>query len=177
MIFESGGLNAPVPKKILSNIEKVIPRDELLVICTDSSDETEFFRPILARYPNSIFVDHLIESDYRQGLSQLPFMDSAVISLLTQLIAVRYQVFVGTFFSTFSSFIQRRRCLKDPGQKMLYVFNPFDPVETPMINCEFAPTRDSEFSWNRYNYPLPPNYFSWFREWPEAFQTLRKSQG
>jgi hypothetical protein len=86
------------------------------------------------------------------------------------LIAARSRVFAGTFFSTFSSRIHRLRSLENPERKMLYVFNPFDPAETPMVDCEFIPVRDSDFSWNRYNYPLPPNFFSWFREWPEAFQ-------
>jgi hypothetical protein len=34
--------------------------------------------------------------------------------------------------------------------------------------CEFLPVDDGPYTWNRIRYPVPPDAYSWMREWPES---------
>lgn len=167
--FVDWWVECPTADRILDNITKIMPSDELLVICTDSSEDSDFFAPIIKQYPNAVFIDHLLDNEYASRLRDLPFGDDIVVSLLTQLIAAKANVFAGTVFSTFSSMIHRSRGIENSQSKILFVFNPFDPKETPMIDCEFVATSEGPFSWNQFNYPIPERIYSWFREWPESY--------
>ena len=168
--FKDWWIECPTPEDILANIETTIPKDQVLVICTDNSKDEGFFSKIIAEYPKAIFIDEFLVKEFADDLAQLPFNDATVIALLTQMIAVESKVFFGTLFSTFTGAIHRRRLLKNSDEKMLFVFNPFGADKTLMENGEFIPVREGAFSWNRFDYPIPPEAraYSWFREWPEA---------
>lgn len=168
--FKDWWIDNPTPEDVLTNIKTVIPKDEKLIICTDNSKDDGFFAKITAEYPKAVFLDELLLNEFSQELAELPFNDATVIALLTQLVAIESGMFVGTLFSTFTGAIHRRRLLQKNDEKMLFVFNPFGAEKILMENCEFIPAREGLFSWNRFNYPIPPEAraYSWFREWPEA---------
>ena len=53
----------------------------------------------------------------------------------------------------------------------LYCYNDFVSPLVRFERCEFLPVDSGPFSWNRVRYPAPPGLSSWFREWPESFDT------
>ena len=167
--FKRWWIKSPTPKEIVENISKVISKDLPLLICTDNSQDQEFFAPIIRAFPGAIFIDDYIAKEYPRQLEQLPFNDATVIALLSSLVASNSEVFVGSVFSTFTAAIHRRRLFKDPKQPMLFVSNPYDGGAI-LENCEFKATKTGHFSWNRLALPNPPEAKAnaWFREWPEA---------
>lgn len=167
--FKDWWVKKPTPKDILDNIEQTIPKDQPLLILTDNSQEDDFFYPIKNAYPNAIFLDTVIENEYKSQLAGLPHQDATVIALLSLLVAVDSQVFAGSAFSTFSSYIHRRRALRDNNSPILFVSNPFgDAAE--LVNCEFQPRAEGPFSWNRLaiNHSKESRANAWYREWPET---------
>lgn len=152
-------------EEIVANLASRMDDDDLLVICTDGSPEEEVFRPIRRHFRRSVFLSDVIERDSRDVLASLPRYDESVSALLTQLVASRARVFVGTMFSTFTGLIHRQRA--EPGD-FLFTHNDFTSPEVRFERCEFQPTEDGPYSWNRVRYPLSPDAYSWVREWPES---------
>lgn len=98
--FNSGWLAEKVvlpAKTILDNIENVIPSGSTLYIATDEIDKN-FFNPFKEKY-NIFFYDDIKEDD----------TVAEVIGNIEQLICSRSITFVGSFASTFSSYITRLR--------------------------------------------------------------------
>lgn len=163
-------VTVPSAGEILRNISGIIPKDEPLVICTDNAADKEYFAPFFAWFPEVCFLDELIlqHPAWAARLNALPFSDDGVLGLLTQLIAAKANVFAGTLFSTFTAYIHRQRLFERDEHNFKYVSNPFAAEQLRFVDCEFQPEREDLFTWNRLSYPLPPDAFSWFREWPEA---------
>ena len=147
-------------------------RDDLLVVCTDGSPHDEFFDPIKTYFREVIFLDRYLRenNEIRDMMSQLPSNDDAVEVLLTQLVASKAMVFAGTLFSTFTGLIHRLRGFAGVDSKFLYCYNDFLSPSVRFEQCEFQPVADGPYSWNRIRYPVSPDAYSWFREWPEAFE-------
>jgi len=158
-------------QEVVANLASRMRRDEPLIVCTDGSPRDEFFVPIRKHFREVIFLDrHMRESaSIRQVISELPRDDEAVEALLTQLVASRAQTFAGTLFSTFTALIHRLRGFANPESPFLYCYNDFVSARVRFENCEFLPVADGPFSWNRIKFPVSPGAYSWFREWPEAF--------
>lgn len=169
--FKQWWVKSPSSKEVLDNISGIMSADVPLVICTDNSQDDDFFRPILKCYRNSIFIDQYIMKEYKAELAALPFNDATVIALLSSLVAGNSQVFAGSAFSTFTNAIHRRRLFKDPATPMQFVSNPFGD-QAVMERCEFQAKSEGHFSWNRLALPNPPEARAnaWFREWPEAIK-------
>ncbi len=146
-----------------------MPSDEPLLILTDNSQEDEFFYPILRQYPNAIFLDDYLLTECQKELNDLPHQDATVVALLSLLIAVDSVNFAGSAFSTFSSYIHRRRSLRDNKAPIMFVSNPFGDAAT-LVNCEFQPKTEGHFTWNQLALPhtAESRANAWFREWPEA---------
>src|SRR5262249_21160158 len=85
--------------------------------------------------------------------------------------ASKARVFAGTMFSTFSALIQRMRGFAGQEPSFLYCYNDFFSPLVRFERCEFLPVDDGPYSWNRVRYPVYPETYSWFRDWPEAFDT------
>lgn len=157
-------------EEILENIREVLPVDEPLVICTDESWNTEFFKPILDAYKQALMIDRYIlgNKQWFERFNSLPFHDDVVVAFLSQLVACSARKFVGTLCSTFTGLVHRSRGFELGERDFLFAYNQFDSGP-PFEQCTFSTVREGHFSWNRFGYPVPPNGFSWFREWPEAF--------
>jgi hypothetical protein len=145
-------------------------RDDPLVICTDGDSNEEIFSPIRRHFRETIFLDrYLCESaSIREMIDQLPRNDESVMALLTQLVASKARVFVGTLFSTFTALIHRLRGFDRQESRFLYCHNDFNSPLVRFERCEFLPVDDGPYTWNRIRYPVSPDAYSWMREWPES---------
>ena len=164
-------------EELVVNLASRMRREDTLVICTDGAPEEEIFGPIRKYFHEVIFLDHYLgeSAAAKEVMGQLPRDNEAVRVLLTQLIASRAQVFAGTLFSTFTALIHRLRGFADPEAEFLYCYNDFVSPLVRFENCEFLPVQDGAYTWNRLGYPVSPDAFSWFREWPEAFRSVTKT--
>jgi hypothetical protein len=124
-----------------------------------------------------IFLDRYLResAEMRQMIAQLPRDDDMVEILLTQLVASKARVFAGTMFSTFTALIHRMRGFAGEEPNFLYCYNDFLSPFVRFERCEFLPVDDGPYSWNRVRYPVPPETCSWFRDWPESFDTVGRS--
>jgi hypothetical protein len=165
-------------QELVRNLASRLSRDDLLVICTDTSGERRWFAPLLSYFRNVVFLDHLIlRSDrWRAEFQKLPYHDDTVLGLVTQLVAARAECFLGTLFSSFTAIIQRLRGFAGKPD-FLFCYSDWDPKLVRFERCEYLPVQDGPYSWNRVLYPVYPNVLSWFREWPEAYQPSLVSNG
>jgi hypothetical protein len=155
-------------KEVIGNLASRFSQDDLLVICTDTSGE-DWFTPFRQYFRRTVFLDQLILSSrrWRAEFQALPYHDDAALGLVTQLVAVQSNCFVGTLFSSFTAVIQRLRGFAGKPE-FLFCYSDWDPNLVRYERCEFLPVQDGPYSWNRVLYPVFPNVFCWFREWPEA---------
>ena len=145
-------------------------RDEPLVVCTDGSPQEEVFGPIRQHFRETVFLDEFLDREsVRDLLAPLPRYDESVAALITQLVASRARVFVGTMFSTFTGLIHRMRGFDGGDGDFLFTHNDFASPLVRFERCEFLPTGVGPYSWNRIRYPLSGDAYSWVREWPESF--------
>jgi hypothetical protein len=159
-------------QEIVGNLASRLRRDEPLLICTDGSPSEELFGPIRKYFREVIFLDDYLRENFavRAIVSQLAKDNEAVSALLIQLVASRAQTFVGTLFSTFTALIHRMRGLAGYDSTFLFCYNDFMSPLVRFKDCEFLPVDDGPYSWNRVRYPVSPDAYSWFREWPESFE-------
>ena len=159
-------------EEIVANLATRLARHDRLLICTDGSPQEELFGPIMKYFREVIFLDSYLRDNTSIAdiVSGLPKQNEAVSALLTQLIASSSQIFVGTLFSTFTALIQRMRGLAGRDPTFLYCYNDFVSPLVRFKDCQFLPVDEGPYSWNRVRYPLSPDAYSWFREWPESFQ-------
>jgi GDP-fucose protein O-fucosyltransferase len=157
-------------QEIVTNLASRMCRDDPLVICTDGSPGEEIFGPIQKYFRETIFLDRYLRdsSSVREMISQLPRYDESVDALLTQLVASKARVFAGTLFSTFTGLIHRLRGFARQEPNFLYCYNDFISPSVRFENCEFLSVGDGPYTWNRIRYPVSPDAYSWFREWPES---------
>jgi len=137
--------DAPV---LLSNIQDKIPDNSTIYIATDERKK-EFFEPFKQRY-NIYFLDdfkHLIEG-----------LNTNYYGMLDQLIASRGRTFVGTFYSTFTGYINRMRGYHSTKKKLdgydlgtinSYYFHPKNRVNEMKIYKPLKATFSREYpvSW------------------------------
>jgi hypothetical protein len=160
-------------QEIVANLATRMRRDDPLVICTDGSSHEEIFGPIQQYFRETIFLDRYLReiTSIREMISQLPRDDEDVQALLTQLVASKAQVFAGTMFSTFTALIHRLRGFTSQQSSFLYCYNDFISPFVRFDRCEFLSVDDGPCTWNRIRYPVSPDAYSWFREWPESFHS------
>jgi hypothetical protein len=156
--------------EIVANLATRVDRDDQLVICTDGSPAEPLFGPIRRHFRHTVFLDEfLARPASRKMLAQLPRVDESVIALITQLVASRARVFIGTMFSTFTGLIQRIRGLERGSTDFFFTHNDFLSPNVKYDKCAFLPSADGPYSWNHFRFPLSPDAYSWVREWPESF--------
>jgi hypothetical protein len=158
-------------KEILRNLVSRISGHDRLLICTDSSCKQGWFAPLNRHFRDIVYLDRLILGSDRwcTEFRALPHHDDTVLGLVSQLVAAQAECFLGTLFSSFTALIQRSRGLAGKPE-FLFCYNDWDSKLVRFERCEFVPVQDGPFSWNRTLYPVYPNVFSWFREWPEAYE-------
>ncbi|MGL5133341.1 MAG: hypothetical protein ACRC78_12490, partial [Planktothrix sp.] len=154
---------------------EIFPPEELLLICTDESENMDFFNPILNYYKNTIFIDHFIISNFQTEFKELPFTDEQTLGLICNLVMWNCQEFAGSFRSTYTGIIHRN-WLKNKFKKQLnssqlifkFVESGLSPGEVQFHQGSYAEINSGLFSWNRIYLPVAIEMKSWCREWPES---------
>jgi hypothetical protein len=157
--------------EICYNIRCHVPSGCLLVIHSDETDEN-YFRPILDCFPNHLMIDTAL---FRQ---QFPHtFDTAEIGLISALVAAESDIFLGTMFSTFTGYIQRRRLLNGKTGGFLYLYNQ-RPECLAFQDGRILETGTSGPTWERISMSdeLKSICF-WWREWPEAISNRQEYSG
>jgi hypothetical protein len=162
------------PLEMLENMRRVLPERELLLILTDEPDNHAFFDPIRAVYKNYVMLDAYVRDDaeWRAAFAGLPGAGGAARALVSQLVAVHAETFVGTMHSTFTAMIQRMRGVTGGDRRFLFLYNQFLDRGPELRDCEIVEVRGGPYSWIRADYPESPENHAWFREWPEVFAHL-----
>jgi hypothetical protein len=156
-------------EEIVENLETRIERAGLLLLLTDTPSHS-LAHEICESYPNAITLDRWL-ADRPGALKAFGRpLTGAEEGLVGQLVAANSGKFAGTMSSTFSALIHREKARRDGDATFLFAYNQFPEVfelERCAMVEESGPHR---FSWNRLRRKatFDSEYFSWFREWPEA---------
>jgi len=87
---------------LMENVGNFIPANELIYIATDDKNKSSF-NPFKKRFPTIRFLDDYFE------LAGLGNLNPNFLGMIDQVICTRGNIFVGTWFSTFSGYITRMR--------------------------------------------------------------------
>ncbi|WP_254173460.1 hypothetical protein [Planktothrix pseudagardhii] len=163
------------PYLVLKTLKEIFPSEEMLLICTDESENMDFFNPILKSYQNSIFIDQFIIGNFLQEFKELPFTDEQTLGLICNLVMWNCQKFAGSFSSTYTGIIHRnllRNQLKKPVHPSALTFkfveSGFFPGEVQFHLGSYPEINPGLFSWNQIHLPIVSEMKSWCREWPES---------
>lgn len=172
------------PAQALEALDNHFDRKDRLVILTDEADDP-FFHEIRTAYPDFVFLDQHILTEYGSDFFDLPAHDSISLACLSQLVAAESRDFIGTMTSTFTSLIQRKRGNRGKDERFKFLWNelpePDDVLEpgrhafsdsVPLDKGIMVEQYEGPYSWNRYNERFNP---AWMREWPESFLTSRNA--
>lgn len=171
-------------REVIAVLERHFDRDQTLMICTDESENVDFFAPLLSAFPKTVMLDTYLVEDAELGrlFSDLPFSDDMAMSLITQWVAAQSDDFIGSMTSTFTAMIQRLRgnrgaredfkflwCeIPDPGTKL--EAGQHEPARTIAFEQDrLVETTTGPYSWTRLGLWVGHEYYAWFREWPESF--------
>ncbi len=148
--------------EICHNIRCHVPPGCLLLVHSDEKDG-DYFRPILNCFPNYLMIDAALF----QELFPHTF-DAAEIGLISALVAAESDIFLGTMFSTFTGYIQRRRLLNGKAGGFLYLYNQ-RPECLGFQDGRILETGISGPTWERINMSDELKSIAfWWREWPES---------
>lgn len=157
------------PWMIRDNLASVLPSDQRLVVCTEAEPDSDVFKPLRSHFSDVVFLSQYLLDDpvWRARFAALERHDDSALAMVTQEVATRADRFVGTFASTFTAIIHRRRHLADPLEPFMFTAD-FLGGDTQFERCTYEPVADGPFSWNRLSYPVEPGVLAWIREWPEV---------
>jgi hypothetical protein len=157
--------------EICYNIRCHVPPGCLLLVHSDEPDE-KYFRPILECFPNHMMIDSVL---CRELLPNT--FDSAEIGLISALVAAESDIFLGTMFSTFTGYIQRRRLLNGKPGGFLYLYNQ-RPECLAFQDGRILETGTTGPTWERISMSdeLKSICF-WWREWPESICSRQEFSG
>jgi hypothetical protein len=147
---------------LLHNLSCHVPPDCLLLIHSDETDR-DYFQPILAAYPNHWLIDESLFRCLYPGT-----LDSAEIGLVSAIVASYSDIFLGTMFSTFTGYIQRKRLLNGKNGGFLYLYNQ-RPDGLGFQDGRILETGASGYTWDKIDMPEDLRSICfWWREWPES---------
>lgn len=153
---------------IRDSLVGVIPKDKMLIISTDESNDTNYFLPLIKEYPHSVFLDDLLlgNTEFYKEFLDLPYHEHIVLGLITQLICAASDIFVGTISSTFTGMIHTLRMQRHQefSMKFLYNFNENLSLDSKL---EYKEELEGEYTWNRIKDFSMNGSCSWMREWPD----------
>jgi len=158
------------PTRIAATLAAILPTDEPLVIATEADPGSTLFDPIRACFRDVVFLTDVILGDHTADFDALPFHEDNALGAITQDIAARAGRFVGTMGSTFTGFIQRERCRRDPSESFCYTAD-FTPRGPEFRNGQYVETHPGRYTWNRVRLRVEPETQAWMREWPEAVRS------
>jgi len=149
-------------ERILETIRRHVPRDCMLLIHSDERDR-DYFAPIAKAYPKNCLIDDALFGEFHPET-----LDAAEIGLVSALVASQSDIFLGTMFSTFTGYIQRKRLLNGKDRDFLYLYNQ-RPDCLAFRDGRILESRTAGPTWERIRMSEELKSISfWWREWPES---------
>ena len=140
-------------------INEYFSKDKLVIIHSDEEDNL-YFDKIKEQYPNFWFIDQDLKN------TNLDIVEQGLISLL---IASHSSKFIGTLFSTFTSYIQRYRKYNNLKEEFVFLYSQRDDLQ--LEKGKFKESSFGEHTWNRVTIPDSLKQINfWFREWQECYK-------
>ena len=131
--------------KLLENVGKFIPKGQVIYIATDERNKT-FFDPLKTRFPRIYFLDDFSDDI---GMKEI---NPNYMGMIDQIVCTRGQIFIGTWFSTFSAYITRLRG---------YLGHPDTSVWYGDMKHR-----------DRFQKPEIPKFPYYMREWKEGYEDI-----
>jgi hypothetical protein len=158
------------PAAIAEDLAANLPTDVPLVIATEDEPGSELFDPLRERFRDLVFLDQVILGDHRDAFAALPAHEDNALGIVTQEIALAAGRFFGTFGSTFTAYIHRERCRRDPTSSFEFTYD-YSPPGPTFRNGRFVEANEGRYSWNRVGLAVSADVNGWLREWPEAVRS------
>jgi hypothetical protein len=149
------------------SVATFLPTDSTLVIATEDDPDSPLFEPFRRHFGELVFLNDLILHDHASGFAGLPVHEDNALGVVTQEVAVLADRFAGTFGSTFTGYIHRERCRRDPGEPFLFTCD-YSPPGAHFESGRFLDQRPGRYSWNRAAIGFHTEALAWLREWPET---------
>jgi hypothetical protein len=150
------------PEEMRYNISCHVPPDCFLLIHSDEMDPA-YFGPILDFFPRHCLIDVALFRDFHPHT-----LDAAEIGVVSALVASHSDIFLGTMFSTFTGYIQRKRLLNGKNGGFLYLYNQ-RPDSLAFRDGEILESGISGPTWERIEMSNDlKSICFWWREWPES---------
>ncbi|MEO6335171.1 MAG: O-fucosyltransferase family protein [Pyrinomonadaceae bacterium] len=154
-----------------SYIRTALSKDSPILIATDGLEERHLLESLFEGF-SFRFIDEVIFDRFRGDFEKLPFTDFNVLTVLNQLICAASELFVGTYYSTFTGVIHKLR--QERHQKKDFMFFP-DPLVSRHLrrDLKLVPDRQGFFDWNRFSAFAPSHFhMAWAREWDYDLTTV-----
>lgn len=134
---------------LVDGVGKLIESNLPVVLCTDEIGH----KMIQNNKDKVILLDDIILKEFKKEFWQLPQHGDGALAIVSNIIMHSSKKFIGTFGSTYSSYIQRNRNQKGLNETWSYWGRKDDVLYSP-------------FSWNGVE--LDNAKKAWQREWPES---------
>lgn len=146
---------------LLNTLKANFPINELLMIHTDEVDHS-YFKPVADVYSNIFYVQDYIRDYY----SELNNIENGLVSLI---VGSHSNKFVGTMYSTYTSYFQRYRLYNGLNEDFRFLY-PQKPSMN-LVNGRFKEEiAHGTNTWNRIKLDESQRQIAfWFREWPECY--------
>ena len=149
---------------LAESIKGQFKSEDLVIIHSDEKD-LSYFDEVKAMLPNVWFIDSSIRTSY-------PTLDVSEIGLISLLIASNSKDFIGTLFSTYTSYIQRYRMYNGHDERFKFAYSQNDNLK--LVDNKMKSGSFGENTWNRCGLPEDLRAISfWIREWEEAYPVSR----
>lgn len=152
---------------LAESVASFLPDDHQIVIASEEDPDAELFVPFRERLGELLFMNPLVLGEYADAFGELPVCEDNALGLITQEVAARADRFVGTFGSTFSGYIHRERCRRDPSEPFLFTYD-YAPGDARFEDGRYVDRLPGRYSWNRVGIGFDTSALSWLREWPEC---------
>lgn len=158
------------PVAIADALAANLPTDTPLVVATEDDPDSELFDPFRERFSELVFLSQLLLVDHAESFASLPATEDNALGILTQEVAVHARRFHGTFGSTFTGYIHRERCRRDPDAPFEYTYD-YSPPGPTFVDGRFVEAHDGRYTWNRVKLAVSADVNGWLREWPESVRS------
>jgi hypothetical protein len=157
--------------EVATHVEAALSKDIPLLIATDGLTEKPLFENLFKGF-DFRFVDEIVFDEFGEEFARLPFTDFNVLTILNQLICAGSDLFVGTYFSTFTGVIHKLR--QERYQKKDFMFFPDPQVSKHLApDMKLVPDQHGFFDWNRFSAFAPSHFhMAWAREWDYDLTTV-----
>lgn len=133
-----------------------IPFDNNKLLVVHSDESSDYFSCLKDKYSKIWYIDRALHGDE---------VEKGIVSML---VASHSSDFIGTMYSTFTSYIQRYRMYNGYREDFKFLYSQDKDVS--LVNGRFKESSFGENTWNRISLSSKlKSICFWFREWQESY--------